>query len=154
MTGCLRMQHPKQLIANRPRGQQLVELPSTTGPLETTIQHPVSNLQGDPLHHVHFNFSTVRKEFLPRRRYQTYPSYPFAVSIVDLSGAEGCTSSIAFARWRQCALVEGHGGDAPYGKLLWPLVIIFGHAELHSRTDSQALPAEYCIVGIPHNTAI
>jgi len=46
-----------------------------------------------------------------------------------------------------------YGGDAPYGKLLRPLVI-FGHAHLHSRTDSQALRAEYCIVGIPHNTAI
>jgi len=38
-------------------------------------------------------------------------------------------------------------------KLLSPLVI-FGHAHLESRTDSQALRAEYCIVGIPHNTAI
>jgi len=36
------------------------------------------------------------------------------------------------------------GGDAPYVKLLSPLVI-FGHTHLHSRTDSQALPAEYCI---------
>ena len=27
-------------------------------------------------------------------------------------------------------------------------------AHIDSRTDSQALPAEYCIVGIPHNTAI
>jgi len=44
-----------------------------------------------------------------------------------------------------------YSDDAPYGKLLWPLVI-FGH--LHSRTDSQALRAEYCIVGIQHNTAI
>jgi len=46
-----------------------------------------------------------------------------------------------------------YGGDAPYGKLLWPLVI-FGHAHLHSCTDSQAHRAEYCIVGIPHNAAI
>jgi len=46
-----------------------------------------------------------------------------------------------------------YGGDAPSGKLLWPLVIV-GHADLHSCTDSQALRAEYCIVGIPHNTAI
>ena len=38
-------------------------------------------------------------------------------------------------------------------KLLWPLVI-FEHAHLDSRTDSRALRAEYCIVGIPHNTAI
>jgi len=45
------------------------------------------------------------------------------------------------------------GGDAPYVKLLWPLVI-FRHAHLDSRTDSQALQAEYSIVGIPHNTAI
>jgi len=44
-----------------------------------------------------------------------------------------------------------YGGDAPYGKLLWTLV---GHAHLHSRTESQALQAEYCIVGILHNTAI
>jgi len=46
-----------------------------------------------------------------------------------------------------------YGGDAPYGKLLWPLVIV-GHAYLHSRTDSQAPRAEYYVVGIPHNTAI
>ena len=46
-----------------------------------------------------------------------------------------------------------YGSDAPYGKLLWPLVI-FGHADLHSCTDSQALQAKYCIVSIPHNTAI
>jgi len=46
-----------------------------------------------------------------------------------------------------------YGGDAPYVKLLWPHVI-FGHAHLDSGTDSQALWAEYCIVGIPHNAAI
>jgi len=46
-----------------------------------------------------------------------------------------------------------YGGYAPYVKLLWPLVI-FGHADLDSCTDSQAHRAEYCIVGIPHNTAI
>jgi len=40
------------------------------------------------------------------------------------------------------------GGNAPYVKLLSPLVI-FG-----IYTDSRALRAEYCIVGIPHNTAI
>jgi len=45
-----------------------------------------------------------------------------------------------------------YGGDAPYGKLLWRL--IFGHADLHSHTDSQALRAEYCILGIPHDTTI
>jgi len=44
-------------------------------------------------------------------------------------------------------------GDAPYVKLLWPLVI-FEHAYLDSHTDSHSLRAEYCIVGIPHNTAI
>jgi len=44
-----------------------------------------------------------------------------------------------------------YGGDAPYAKLLSPPVI-FGHAHLHSRTDSLALRAEYCIVGIPHIT--
>ena len=33
-------------------------------------------------------------------------------------------------------------------------LVIFGHAHLDSRTDSQALRAEYCIVGIPYNTAI
>jgi len=42
---------------------------------------------------------------------------------------------------------------APYVKLPRPLVT-FGHAHLDSRTDSQALRAEYCIVGISHNTAI
>ena len=33
-------------------------------------------------------------------------------------------------------------------------IIIFGHVHLHSRTDSRALPVEYCIVDILHNTAI
>jgi len=38
-------------------------------------------------------------------------------------------------------------------------IIYFDHllcldAHLDSGTDSQALRAEYCIVGIPHNTAI
>ena len=33
-------------------------------------------------------------------------------------------------------------------------LVIFGHAHLDSRTDSRAVRAEYCIVGIPHNTAI
>jgi len=42
-----------------------------------------------------------------------------------------------------------NGSDAPYVKLLWPLVI-FGHAHLGSCTDSQVLGAEYCIMGIPH----
>jgi len=46
-----------------------------------------------------------------------------------------------------------YGGNAPYVKLLSPLVI-FGHAHLDSRIDSQALRALYSIVGIPHNTAI
>ena len=44
-------------------------------------------------------------------------------------------------------------GDAPYVKLLWPLVT-FGHAHLDNRTDSRALRDKYCIVGIPHNTVI
>jgi len=44
-------------------------------------------------------------------------------------------------------------GDAPYVKLLWPLVI-FGQAHLDSPTNSRAIRAEYCIVGIPHSTAI
>jgi len=32
--------------------------------------------------------------------------------------------------------------------------LLFLDAHIDSRTDSQALRAEYCIVGIPHNTAI
>jgi len=46
-----------------------------------------------------------------------------------------------------------YGSDAPYVKLLWPLVI-FGRPLRQSHTDSQALRVEYCIVGIPYNTAI
>jgi len=46
-----------------------------------------------------------------------------------------------------------YGCDEPYDKLLWPLVI-FEHAHLGSRTDSRSLRTEYCIVGIPHNTAV
>jgi len=56
-----------------------------------------------------------------------------------------------YGRTRCCHL--SNNNDAPYGKFLWP-VVIFGHAHLDSHTDSQALQAEYCIVGIPHNTAI
>jgi len=72
-----------------------------------------------------------------------------------LQWAEGCTSSIVFARWRQCALIEPsiYGGDPPYVKLL-SLLVIFRHDHLDSRTDGRALRAEYCIVCIPHNTAI
>jgi len=86
-----------------------------------------------------------------------------------LQWAEGCTNSIVFGRWglmlmchhgrTRCRRLSNttepsvYGGDAPYVKLLWPLVI-FGHAHLDSRIDSQALRAEYCIVDIPHNTAI
>ena len=33
-------------------------------------------------------------------------------------------------------------------------IIIFDQAHLHSRTDSRAVRTEYCIVDIPHNTAI
>jgi len=44
-------------------------------------------------------------------------------------------------------------GDAPYAKLLGPLVI-FGQAHLDNRSDSRALRAEYCIMGIPHNTTV
>jgi len=45
-------------------------------------------------------------------------------------------------------------------RILFPFVLIkldiinFRHAHLVSRTDSGALRAEYCIVGIAHNTAI
>ena len=52
--------------------------------------------------------------------------------------AEKSTSSIIFARWRQCAHMEGHIGATwrirfnrpsvaamrSYGKLLWPLVVV------------------------------
>jgi len=44
-------------------------------------------------------------------------------------------------------------GHSSYVKLLWPLVI-FGDAHLDCRTDSRTLRAKYCIVGIPHNTAM
>jgi len=54
-------------------------------------------------------------------------------------------------RWEDTPSV--YGGDAPYVKLLWPLVV-FGHDHLDSRTDSLELRAEYCIVGIPHNKTI
>ena len=83
-----------------------------------------------------------------------------------LDWAKGCTSSIVFARWRQCALMGGHiaatwrirlnypsTAAMRLVKLLWPLVI-FGHAHLDSRTDSRTLWAECCIVDIPHNIAI
>jgi len=60
----------------------------------------------------------------------------FAVWVVDSEWAEGNTSSIVFARWRQCVLPCGHIGATwrirlnrpsaavirSYVKLLWPLV--------------------------------
>jgi len=62
-----------------------------------------------------------------------------------------------FNRIRQVApmLIETsvYGGDPSYVKLL-SLLVIFGHAHLDSRTDCRALRSEYCIVCIPHNTAI
>jgi len=69
-----------------------------------------------------------------------------------LEWAEWCIYSIVFTRWGQCALMAGHvavtfpssniepfvyGGDAPYVKLLW-LLVILGHAHLDSRTHSPA----------------
>ena len=36
------------------------------------------------------------------------PEVPFATDDLDLPWAEGCTSLIVFARWRQCALMGGH----------------------------------------------
>ena len=63
-----------------------------------------------------------------------------------------------FSRIRQvapCALIEPsvYSGDPPYVKLV-SLLVIFGHAHLDSHTDGRTLRAEYCIVGIAHNTAI
>ena len=46
-----------------------------------------------------------------------------------------------------------YDGDAPDVKLLSPPVL-FRHAHVHNRTDSLALRAKYCIVGIPHNTEL
>ena len=46
-----------------------------------------------------------------------------------------------------------YSADVSYVKLVRPLVI-FRNAHLDSRTYSLALRAKYCIVGIPHNTAI
>ena len=40
-----------------------------------------------------------------------------------------------------------------YISMVWPL-LIFGNTHFDSRTDSQVHGAEYCIVGISHNTAI
>jgi len=90
----------------------------------------------------------------------------FGVSVVRSSGPKDALSSIVFAMWRQCVLMgrlcrhlsnnnepSVYGGDARNVKLLWPH-LIFENAHLVSGTDSLALRAEYCIVGIPHNTAI
>jgi len=86
-----------------------------------------------------------------------------------LEWAEGCTCSIICARWRQCALMGGHVAvtcritlNHPSTAAMRLMANYFDHLlsldtatyTLHSRTDSQALRAEYCTVGIPHNTAI
>ena len=72
-----------------------------------------------------------------------------------LEWIDGCTSSIVFANRQVANTTEPsvYGGHAPYVILLWPLAI-FGLVHLDSRTYSRALRVEYCIVGIPHNTAI
>jgi len=56
---------------------------------------------------------------------------------------------------RRETLVKGtkHNTDDLIGRCLMTS-LGHGHAHLDSRTDSRALQAEYCIVGIPHNTAI
>jgi len=78
--------------------------------------------------------------------------------------AEGCTSSIVFARWRQCALMGGYIAATWRIQLNHPSMasmrfmsnyfVIFGHEHLDSRTDSRTLRAEYCIVDFKYNTAI
>ena len=69
---------------------------------------------------------------------QTWLNWSICRLGCGLRRAEGSTSSIAFARWRQCALTGGQIGARrriqlnhpfaaamwPYVKLLWPLVII------------------------------
>jgi len=106
------------------------------------------------------------KDFLPWAVQKNGWTDQFAVWVVDSIGRR----MHKFNRIRQVAPTCPHGrtpcrhlantielsacdGDAPYVKLLWPLVI-FGRAHLDSRTDSRALQVEYCTVGIPHNTAV
>jgi len=72
-----------------------------------------------------------------------------------LGWAEGSTSSIVFARWRQCALMGGHirGSQRirlnrlsaaairpPYVKLLWPLVFII----IRPHPSTTYVGAAYC----------
>ena len=77
--------------------------------------------------------------------------------------AERCTSSIIFARWRQCALMGVHVAvtcritmNHPFTVTMPLMANYVDHLDMptYSCTDSQALRAKYCIVGIPHNTAI
>ena len=63
--------------------------------------------------------------------------------------AKGCTNLTVFARWRQCALMGGHGTvtcritlNHPSTMVMHPMSNYFGHVHLHSRTDSRALRAE------------
>jgi len=70
----------------------------------------------------------------------------FAVWVVDSGGPKGRTSSITFARYRQCALMGGRIGATwqirfnhppaaamrPYVKLLWPLAHIITSANFRS----------------------
>jgi len=83
-----------------------------------------------------------------------------------LEWADGCTSSIIFARWRQCAFMGGHIITTRQMRLNHPstaaLRIITNYFDhllsldtptIDSHTDSRALRAKYCIVSIPHNPA-
>jgi len=108
----------------------------------------------------------VKYRDTPRSSMQTRLNRSICHFGCGLEWAEGSTNSIVFGRWRQCALLGAracrhltnnikpsvYGGDAPYVNYFDH--VIFGHAHLDSRTDSQARRAEYCIVGIPCNTAI
>jgi len=71
-----------------------------------------------------------------------------------------CTVLQQWASAKLCGVEQrappifGRATISPSRWALAHILVIFGQAHLYSRTDSQALRAEYCVVGIPHNTAI
>jgi len=80
---------------------------------------------------------------------------------VDPAGwkiSKSASEQIKYRRIALCAMlpvkISQQAVEATNDWRIWWWLVIFGYVHLDSRTDSRALRTEYCIVGIPHNTAI
>jgi len=93
------------------------------------------------------------RDFLPWAVHE-WPNRSTCHLNCELGWAEGSTSSIVFAKWRQCAHMGGHIGTTwwiwlnhpsvavmwSYVKLLWPLALIKGHMACKKNFSQRFLP--------------